>query len=591
MRRILPIVLLALVTLTSSGCGLFGLGCTSQLAKEVPSDSCLFFSGDCCPGKNGNGTITCGSLLGFFVYPCGGAGLGHTGCFCFEGGPFPSAPQQSFEPRAAYTSPTVDYDVGLPFTGMRSAHRLSFAAEPQALQTFSGAVSYASGFVFNGFTALGPAGTTIGGYGFDFDGNGTADVTLPVRALDADHAYVDINLDGQATLVDPTILHTANLPSAGAHTFGLSLPAGGDMAPNIARVPSQATTLRIMVTLAAGILDNPPTPGAYTVSGSFTSVDPDTGDASDGSGQSPQTVSVPMVGIAIDPSPLELLDHFLCYKTKPSKGNVCNASAAANAGAPCTTDADCGGTLGSCAKNKLPKGVQATLADRYGGFTAGAVDVAKSVRLCTPADKNGEGRHDAVTHLRGFQIKDAKGTPKRATSAPLRVVNQLGTVAVQVKGPNTLYEPAAKALDAVASPLGPNVVDRYECYKTKLVTKRCSGDASRICKTDAACGGDGPCLGKFPKGLQVTVTDQFATGKRFDVVKPTRLCTPALANGDAIASPDGQLLCYKVKPAAGFAKHVPVVGRIHTTSALGRDRLDTVAEDELCVPSLELTTS
>ncbi len=593
MRRPLLVILLLLSAVTTSGCGLFGVGCLSQQAHDASVFAplpfvCLFFSGDCCTDKDEKGNIGCGDLFDPFFYPCGQAA--HGGCHCFD--ITKDGSQRQSRASAAYGIPTIDYAVGLPFTGMRTAHRLSFDAAPQSLQTFAGAVTYSPGFVFNGFTALGPAGTTIGGYGFDFDGNGSADATLPVRALDADHAYVDINLDGQATLVDPTIEHDADVPAPGARTFVLALPAGGDMAPKLARVPSQATTLKIHVTLAAGILDNPPNPGAYGVTGTFTSVDPDTGDASNGTGQSPQSVSVPTVGIMIDPSPLELLDHFLCYKTKPSKGNVCGAAASANVGALCTTDADCGGgPVGACAKNKFPKGVQTTLADRYTSFAPRAADVAKPVKLCTPVDQNGEGRHDTTTHLRGFQIKDAKGTTKRAASVPLRIVNQLGTVAVQVKGPDTLLEPASKQLGSVAPTLGPNVVDRYACYKTKLVTKRCSGDPSRACKTDAACGADGPCLGKFPKGLQVTLTDQFATGKRFDVVKPTRLCTPALANGDPIASPDGQLLCYKVKPAAGVAKHGPVVGAIHTTSALGRERLDTVVEDEVCVPSLELTTS
>jgi hypothetical protein len=137
----------------------------------------------------------------------------------------------------------------------------------------------------------------------------------------------------------------------------------------------------------------------------------------------------------------------------------------------------------------------------------------------------------------------------------------------------------------------PNTVDRYQCYKAKALTKRCAGDPSRACKTSAACGGDGPCLGKFPKGLQVTLLDQFTPGKRFDVTKPTRFCAPALANGDPIQSENGYLMCYKVKPAAGEPKHAAIGGSIHTTTQLGRDRLDTVAADELCVPSLELSAS
>ncbi len=586
MRCRLVSALLLVTTLGSAGCGLFGLGCDSDEADFASIfGACFLFSGDCCPAKDGKGFIQCGEFFEAFFFPCGQAAH-NEGCFCFDlvDG---ESPQRRTSRAVTYDPPPVTYGVALPFTGMHTAHHLKFDAVLESLQTFSGTVSYSPGFGFNGFTALGPAGTTIGSYGFDFDGNDVVDVTLPLRALGPDTAYVDIDLDGQATAVDPTVQHLAGVPVPGAHSFVLSLPAGGDMAPKLSRT---FRAFRVHVFLTAGILDNPPDPGAYSVTGSFTSIDPDTGDADDGTGPSPEIANVPAVGITIDPSPLDQLDHYLCYKTKPSKGNVCTAAATANSGALCTSDADCGGGGGTCAKNKFPKGVQVGLADRYTALQARTADVAKPLRLCTPADANGAGRHDSVTHLRGYQIKDAKGAPARVSSAPLRIVNELGTVAVQIKSPDTLYEPAAKALGAVAPPLGPNLVDRYQCYKAKLLTKRCSGDPSRACKTDQACGFDGPCLGKFPKGLQVTLADQFTPGKRFDVGKPTRLCTPALSNGDPLRTPDGQLLCYKVKPAAGEPKHVPVVGTIHTTTRLGHERLDTAGESELCVPSLELTT-
>jgi hypothetical protein len=90
-------------------------------------------------------------------------------------------------------------------------------------------------------------------------------------------------------------------------------------------------------------------------------------------------------------------------------------------------------------------------------------------------------------------------------------------------------------------------------------------------------------------GLEVTVADQFVpAGKRFALKKPTRLCAPAVKNDEPVQSPDGHLLCYQVTPAAGAPAHEKVVGSIHTTTQLGRDRLDTVVEEELCVPSLKV---
>ncbi|MEO7436921.1 MAG: hypothetical protein ABI080_15705, partial [Candidatus Binatia bacterium] len=466
--------------LLCSGCALFGLDCVNGVKD------CSQFMGNCCDREETDEDfLACGLLFAPFIYPCG---VQHGSCICIEG----EKSAGDFEQSPAFASfglPPFTFDVGLPYAGFSTEHRLVFDMIVGDQQTFHGTVVYAPGFTFHGFTALGPAGTQIGTYGFDMDKDGVVDVTLPLRALDADSAYVDINIDGQATVVDPTIVHAANVPSPGSHTFQLSLPAGGDMAKKLARV---FRAFRIHASLASGIFTNPATPGSYAVTGTFTSVDPDTGDASDGTGQSPITLNVPPVAIAIDPSPLELLDHFLCYKTKASKGLVCNASATVNAGGLCASDIDCGGVAGACGKNKWPKGVQIALGDERSGFTPLPVDVTKPVRLCTPADKDGEGRHDTVTHLRSYAVKPVKGSPKRAVSLPLRIVNQLGTLAVQVTTPDSLLEPAAKTLGAPAAPLGANTVDRYQCSKPKLVTKRCAGDLTVACKTSATCGAAGP---------------------------------------------------------------------------------------------------
>lgn len=585
MRALVRILLAVSFALTAPGCSVFGVGCgsLSELQFYFPEE-CSQFAGDCCNLKDGRGFILCGSLSEAFQYPCGT--VHGAACACAVKSAGEVEPEQQSRAFASFGVPPFSYAPDLPYAGMTSAHRLVFTTSIGDLQTFAGAVTYSPGFVFHGFTALGPAGTKIGSYTFDWGANGSINAALPLRALDGDTAYVDINLDGQATDVDPTIQHVANVPTPGAHTFQLSLPAGGDMAPLLARVFRLA---RIEAVLNAGILTNPSLQGTYTVSGTFTSIDPDTGDASDGTGQSPLSLNVPPSQIAITPSPLELLDHFLCYKTKPSKGLLCNATATVNAGGACATDAECGGVAGACAKNKWPKGVQLALADQHGELTPRTVAVAKPVRLCTPAEANAQPRNDSVTHLRGYQIKEAKGSPPRVLSAPLPVLNALGQFALQVKGPDSLLEPARKQLGSPAPVLGPNVVDRYQCYKPKVLAKRCAGDPTIACKTDAACGADGPCLGKFPKGVEITLTDQFSAGKRFSVVKPTRYCSPALANGDPIQSSDGHLMCFKVKPAVGFGKHTPVVGTIHTTSSLARERLDTVVEDEVCVPSLDLS--
>ena len=98
---------------------------------------------------------------------------------------------------------------------------------------------------------------------------------------------------------------------------------------------------------------------------------------------------------------------------------------------------------------------------------------------------------------------------------------------------------------------------------------------------------------KVPKGIKrfqrrtVTLADQFED-KEFVVTKPTKLCTPVDKNGEGFVNPkgkDGQhLMCYKVKPASGEAKHAKRTG-VHVNNQFGPEQLDTIKEEELCVPS------
>jgi hypothetical protein len=85
---------------------------------------------------------------------------------------------------------------------------------------------------------------------------------------------------------------------------------------------------------------------------------------------------------------------------------------------------------------------------------------------------------------------------------------------------------------------------------------------------------------------QATVVDQFDRPTRYDVVNPTRLCTPADKNGESPGAADHpeHLLCYGVKPAKGQPKHVKVLN-LHVNNQFGPERLDTINAEELCVPS------
>jgi hypothetical protein len=54
--------------------------------------------------------------------------------------------------------------------------------------------------------------------------------------------------------------------------------------------------------------------------------------------------------------------------------------------------------------------------------------------------------------------------------------------------------------------------------------------------------------------------------------------------GEGIKNDAAHLMCYQAKPAEGQPKHVKVLG-IHVNNQFGAEQLDTIKEEELCVPS------
>src|SRR5262249_55798954 len=106
-------------------------------------------------------------------------------------------------------------------------------------------------------------------------------------------------------------------------------------------------------------------------------------------------------------------------------------------------------------------------------------------------------------------------------------------------------------------------VDHFKCYQVKL---------SRGTKFQVIPG--------------VAVLDQFNQPRLFDIDKPTRLCLPVDKNGEGIKHQSAHLMCYQVKAVKEppQPKHVKVLG-IFVNNQFGPERLDTVKEDEFCVPS------
>jgi hypothetical protein len=221
------------------------------------------------------------------------------------------------------------------------------------------------------------------------------------------------------------------------------------------------------------------------------------------------------------------LDSFLCYKAKPTQG----------------------------AATFTPSAL--TLVD---AFESGEAQVVKPVALCNPADVDGGAIEDAETHLAGFQIKSLE---KHVKQTGVQVETALGTLSLDTVKADRLLVPSAKSLEGPAIPPVDPPVDHFKCYKAK-VSKGTP---------------------KFPKGVQVTVADQFdGTARTLDVKKPTKLCLPVDKNGEGIQSPDALLVCYSAKPAKGQAKHAKRTG-VSVANQFGNGQLDTLKEELLCLAS------
>lgn len=227
----------------------------------------------------------------------------------------------------------------------------------------------------------------------------------------------------------------------------------------------------------------------------------------------------------------QLVDPFLCYKATRARGAA-----------------------------KFEPIASLALVDR---FESGGFDVKKPMELCLPADVDGQPAVDATTHLEAYLIKPEKGAPRHQRLRDFRVVTDLGELFLSTVKADRLRVPTAKG--APQPPSGPpdpdsHGVDHFKCYKVKK-----------------------------PKGFQtvagVSVFDQLAQAKLYDLKKPTRLCAPVDKAGEGIKEEDSFLVCYQAKPAQGEPKHVAVAD-IFLENQLGREQLDTKVEAELCMPTL-----
>lgn len=244
-------------------------------------------------------------------------------------------------------------------------------------------------------------------------------------------------------------------------------------------------------------------------------------------------------GAVLDRIVLSVVDHYLGYRIKPTKG---------------TTDI-------------FTPPDPATLTERSGASII--FNVKKPLRLYTPANKSGEGVLDEDTHLEAYSLKLTSTDPpqpKPTGRKNVHLQNQFGDLFVDVGKPDRLLVPTAKNLTGPANLPGSLTVDHYRCDAVKTVKGT-----------------------KFISILGVSIDDQFIAdpGKKFDLKQLSRLCTPVKKNDEApIHNPDTLLLCYKAKISKKEPKHVHQKG-VHLHNQFGQEQVDTTTEAEFCVPTTE----
>lgn len=171
--------------------------------------------------------------------------------------------------------------------GRDAKHTLTFDITECHLETYQAVITYSSQFTWNGFLALGGAGTQIGSYNLDIHiPDGIIDYTVPVYSQSNTTAYVDrFNNGSYESEDDPILSYTS---PGGVHTLTITVPDGGDGVSTTVEGPF---TERLIAIINQGIFTNPASTGTYSVTGNFTSVDPDTDNANNFSGHAPQTYS------------------------------------------------------------------------------------------------------------------------------------------------------------------------------------------------------------------------------------------------------------------------------------------------------------
>ena len=185
--------------------------------------------------------------------------------------------------------------------------------------------------------------------------------------------------------------------------------------------------------------------------------------------------------------------------------------------------------------------------------------VSESREICNPTSRDAS-IPTSPTHLNRYQLTVPKRTP-RNTPTGIVVMDEFGTLSLDLLVGDKLLVPTAKSLVGPPQPLAQIDTDHFKCYDVKVTKK----------------------TPKFPSGIQLTLGDQFEQGF-WNVFRPAHLCPVARKNQEPVLDPCGALLCYDVRPAKGSPKFKKIKD-IFTNDQFGALKRDAIDKDEVCVPA------
>ncbi len=224
------------------------------------------------------------------------------------------------------------------------------------------------------------------------------------------------------------------------------------------------------------------------------------------------------------------LDHFQCYKAAATSG--------------------------------YPRFIPVTGLAVVDGFGPATLAVTKPARLCAPASLDG-GDPTAPTHpghLESYKVKRDGTTPKFTKVVNQHVVDEFGSMQVDIIKPQYLMVPTAKSLSSQPPEPSSPATDHFTCYKIK--------------QTKGAP--------KFVPLLGTSTDDQFGA-LTVDITKPTSLCVPTDKENESPGAENHaeHLTCYKAKLRSTFTRVTPMF----TNNQFGPETLDAIKSAEVCVPS------